>query len=225
MKNIRYVIFLFICMFISIFYVKASCTDEEIKELKELAKDIKITYKYVDEAVIDEETYYNLFEVKIKNISDDFYVLYGLNNNRIDIKEGTGSDYFTNGTWTFKIYSSECEKQVDEINVFIPRFNIYSTDPLCEGIDGNDFALCGKYYEYDVSYESFKERVTHYRNTHNIDSKNEEEDINQLEDFLNKVLTFVIKYKWYFAGGFVVCLCIIIFILIINKRRKRGILE
>lgn len=225
MKNIKYVMFLFICMFMGIFYVNASCSDEKLDSLKKETKEIKITYKHLDEVEINGETYFNLFEVNAKNIPDNFYATYGLNEDKVDIDKGTFKIYLTNGKWTFKMYSNECEEQVDEINVFIPRFNVYYNDPLCEGIDGDDFALCGKYYEYTVSYESFKERVNYYRATHKIDSDDKEEESNQFEVIFNNVIKFVVKYKWYFIGGLIICLCVIISIIIASKRKKRGILE
>lgn len=43
---------------------------------------------------------------------------------------------------------------------------MYSLDPLCEGIDGRDFPLCGKYYEPRVSYADFEKRVKSYIATH-----------------------------------------------------------
>ena len=43
MKNIKYTLFTIIILFISVFHVNASCTNEEISALKELADDIKIT--------------------------------------------------------------------------------------------------------------------------------------------------------------------------------------
>ena len=39
--------FVILLMFVNVFYVNASCTDEEIDILKNKAKDIKITYKHM----------------------------------------------------------------------------------------------------------------------------------------------------------------------------------
>ena len=45
MRIIKYLLFTLFISFINIFHVYASCSNEEIASLKELANDIKITHK------------------------------------------------------------------------------------------------------------------------------------------------------------------------------------
>lgn len=227
MKNIKYILFTLLFLFFNVFCVNASCTDEELLELKNLADEIKITYKHLGKTEYEEgRVSYNVFDVNVSNFSDELYI--SLLNNTVKIvpENGKATKKFNNGTWNLEIYSNKCNEKISEIKMFIPKFNIYSLDPLCEGIDGNDFNLCGKYYEYDVSYESFKERVEHYRITHNI--KNEENldnDNNDLKLYLDEIIEFAVNYKFYFIGVVISLLVIFVIIIIIKRNKKRGVLE
>lgn len=91
--------------------------------------------------------------------------------------DGKITQILSNGKWTIKIYSDKCDNVIDTITFRLPKFNIYSLDPLCKNIDGEKFPLCGKYYEYEVSYDSFKERVEHYRKTYNIDNNSDNKQV------------------------------------------------
>lgn len=226
MKNIKYMLITIIFLFINIFYVNASCTSEEIQELKDLAKDIKITYKHKGKVITDEGVFYNLFDIKVKNIDNDMYVSVDNGNMILNPVESEIVETFNNGTWNFDVYSNKCEEKINTIKVYIPRFNVYSLDPLCEGIDGDDFALCGKYYEYDVKYDNFVARVKHYRATYKIDdSKEVEKEENRVEMVFNYILEFIVKYKLYIIISAVVILITIVITIIIKKNKKRGVLE
>lgn len=226
MKNIKYIIYAVVFLFLNIFYVNASCTDMEINTLKELASDIKISYKHLGMVETDDLVDYNSFEVKVKNIPDDLYISLFNGTTVLTPVDGEIVEIFNNGTWNFEIYSSKCEKKITEIDVFIPRFNIYSFDPLCEGIDGEDFPLCGKYYEYDVSYESFRERVNYYRATHKIDDvDNNDTEKNTFELILDNLLDYIVKYRLYIVITLVVILIALNLIILIKRKKKRGVLE
>lgn len=227
MKNIKYIVFTVIFLFINVFYVNASCTNEEISRLKELADDIKITYKHLGKTEYEDgSSSYNVFDVKVKNFSDELYISLFEGTIKIVPENGEVTKRFNNGTWYFEVYSNKCEEKISEIKVFIPRFNLYSLDPLCEGVDGDDFALCGKYYEYDVSYKSFKERVEHYRTTHKIKNDNSsDKDENDFNELFSKVIDFIIEYKIYFIGGLLFLIFIILIAIVAKRRKKRGVLE
>lgn len=228
MKNIKYIIFTLLISFISIFHVNASCTDEEITSLKELANDIKITYKHLGKIEDEEGIYYNIFEVNIKNIDDDFYILYLNDTEKLVATDGKITKNFNNGTWKFNIYSNKCGIKITDIDVYIPRFNTYSLDPLCDGIDGNDFPLCGKYYEYDVSYDNFVDRVNSYRSIHDIDENINDEKKDEKNIFslvYDSILNFFINYKLYIIISIAILLIVIVLFIIIRKRKKRGVLE
>lgn len=227
MRSVKYLIFTLLISFISIFHVYASCTDEEISSLKELVKDIKITYKHLGKVEDEVGIYYNRFEVNVKNVPDDFYILAISDTYKLQPKEGIITEIFNNGTWDFNIYSNKCNEKISEIKVFIPKFNTYSLDPLCEGIDGQDFPLCGKYYEYDVSYNDFEKRVKHYRATYNINNidNNEDDKPNDINMIINEVVKFISKYKLYIISSLFIILLTLVITIIIKKRKSRGVLK
>ena len=129
--------------------------------------------------------------------------------------------------WNFDIYSSKCAQKVDSLLVKIPRYNVYSEDPLCEGIDGEDFSLCDKYLEYEVSYDTFKRKVEEYKKAHEVkkvEPKKDEEQFS-IKMIINKVLEFIINYQIYIIIILGVLLLILIIIIIVKKKKKRGVLE
>lgn len=226
MKNIKYIIFVFISLFFNVFYVQAQCTNNEINELKKLADDIKITYKHMGVIKTDDYIDYNSFNVTVKNFSDNLYITYLDGTNKILPKNGTASVTLSNGDWEFRVFSNKCDDEISLINVHLPKFNMYSLDPLCDGIDGDDFPLCGKYYEYDVSYESFVERVNYYRSIHHISNNDDidDSDSNHVTVILNKILDYIFNYRLYIFISLVIILVILIIIIIIKRRKKRGVL-
>ena len=97
-------------------------------------------------------------------------------------------------------------------------------DPLCKNIDGEKFPLCGKYYEYEVSYDSFKERVEHYRKTYNIDNNSDNKQV-QKSSFFDTILDYIKSNVIYIVGGLVCVLFILIIVLVIRKKKNRGVLS
>lgn len=225
MKNIKYILFSTIFLFLNILNVEASCTNNDIKNLKDLAEDIKITYKHKGKVETEEGAFYNIFDVRVKNVPDDFYVSLYDGTVKLEPIDGEILEEFNNGTWYFDIYSNKCNERITQIKVFIPRFNVYSLDPLCEGIDGDDFSLCGKYYEYDVSYDDFVTRVNDYRNRHNIDSDNTSINDNDNNNIFGKILDVILIYKNYILIALGILLTILLIIMVINRKKKRGVLE
>lgn len=226
MKNIKYIIFMLLFLSLNIFCVNASCTNEEIYYLKEDASKIKITYKHKGPVDTEEGTIYSLFDVTVKNLNDDFYVSLLYDSIKLTPVDGIASTELSTGKWKFKIYSTKCNMLIDDIDVSLPTFNMYSLDPLCEGIDGDDFPLCGKYYEYDVSYEEFENRVKNYRDLHNLDSVNNDgNNDDSIQSIIDDVVNFVAKYKYYVLGVILALLIVMVILIIVKRNKKRGVLE
>ena len=224
MKNIKYIFFTLLTFVINIFSVYASCTNEEVNLLKDLADDIKITYKHKGIIENEEIVLYNQFDVTVKNMNDDLYILFRSGSEQLIPNNGVINTELSSGKWYFDIYSKKCDVKIDQIVFSLPKFNLYSLDPLCNGIDGNDFPLCGKYYEYDVDYDNFVERVNHYRIMHKI--KDESSDKKDVDDNLLQIIFDVfIKYQIYIISFLIVLLIVLVIIIIAGKRKKKGVLE
>ena len=229
MKKVKYVFFtLFIILSLGVVNVYAKCTDEEIKELTSLASKIKVTYKHLGAVETEDGAKeYDHFTVTFKYLNDDFYISdnYGEKYLLEENKDSLSFEALT-GTHNYIVNSNKCETKISEIKVKLPRFNKYSLDPLCEGIDGNDFSLCSKYLDYDVSYETFKTKLENYKKENQIkNNTNEEVKKFSLKNILSKITEFITKYQIYIIISLIVILIILIIIIVIKKKRKRGVLE
>lgn len=226
MKNIKYLIISLFLLCLNFTYVKASCTSEELSSLKEEIKKIKITYKHLGEIINDDGSKsYDKFLVTAKNIPEGVYVhLSPMTEENFDESTDDLKIKLTTGTWYYNMYSSKCETVVDIITVKLPRFNIYSLDPLCEGIDSDDFQLCSKYYEYEFSRETFEKKVNAYRAENNI-GKTDNNDEKENNNILKTILDFIENYNLFIAGGLTIVLIILIVIIVISKKKKRKVLE
>lgn len=214
-------------LFLSVCFVRADCTLDVLKGKRVGAGKIMVKYKHLG-AVEDEDgiTVYDRFMVTFVSVDDDLYIEM-FNNSYIRHPENNKIvDTFTTGTWNLNIYSSECGVPVGKLKLVLPRFNTYSLDPLCEGIDGEDFSLCGKYYNHYVDYEIFKKRVTSYRNSHLIDNNISDNSVesDKLLDFLNNAYHFVLNNLIYFCL-FVGLLVSIVIFIVIKKKKNRGVLS
>ncbi|MGM9875642.1 MAG: hypothetical protein ACI310_00200 [Bacilli bacterium] len=226
MKQIKYILFSFLILFLSIISVNADCTNEELLAEKEKAENIRITYNHLGEVTKDDGSkVYNEFLVTTKNIPEGIYVhLSPMTEENFDESMDDLKIKLTTGTWYYNMYSSKCETVVDTITVKLPRFNIYSLDPLCEGIDSDDFQLCSKYYEYEFSRETFERKVKTYRLENNIgkiDNNVKEKNNNILKTILN----FIETYNLFIVGFLIIILIILIVVIIISKKKKRTVLE
>jgi len=220
MNTIKYSLITLILMLINIYPIYADCTDEEINNLKKETDKIEIIYKHLGEVTKEDGSKaYNEFMVTAKNIPENVYIhLSPMTEENFFEENGEVRIKLTTGEWTYNLYSSVCEDNIDKIKVKLPIFNIYSLDPLCEGIDGNKFKLCGKYYESTISRDIFEKRVKEYRNTHFIEINNDSENDISL---ISKIINFIKKEKLYLLIGITLLLIIATIIKIIKVRNKR----
>ena len=227
MKPIKLFLLMFLILFSS--SVKAECTTKEINNLKKEADKITITYKHLDGIERDNGIDYNKYELEIKSISDKFYVTLDDNDEKyfIENNENTIAINNTNsGKHVIKIYSNECSKIIDTINFRLPKFNSYYYDPLCIGIDGDDFELCGKYYDYDISYEDFKQRVERYRYINKIDENGKQEDnSNSIGAIFSKINNYIKKHKKNILIGVGTLIVLILSTVLIKHKKNRGVLQ
>lgn len=206
-------------------YVYADCAAEEINSLKKEAQKIKVTYKHIEEyEVADGYLFYNRFMLNFKNLSSDNSIMY---NDRIwNVENGNTNILFewTSGKYYFYVYSNKCNTKLLRLDIVVPYFNEYSLDPLCEGIDGNDFSLCSKYKNGDsyISYETFKEKVSRYKEEHKTNEINNAEKQSNVFDDL---IYFIIKNKYYFVAIISFFLIIIFITFLLKKRKRRGVLK
>lgn len=229
MKKIKYILFTFLILSLSILSVNAECTKEEINTLKQEANKIKVTYKHLGSNVDDEGTVVDyMFSLTFSNINADMYIRIDdyneewkeVKNNKITI------DKIATGKYRFTVYSNSCQEKIGNINVKLPKFNSYSLDPLCDGINTDEFPLCSKYLEYQPSYETFIKKIEEYKKTQEIkpDDNNNTDD-STFTKILNQIINFITKYQIYIISALTVILIILVILIIGSKKKKRGVLE
>lgn len=214
MKIKKYiVVLLIICM--SYHNVNALCDYKEQAELNKEAAQIKAIYEV--ETAIEEvndpdceinagcEIEYEYFEIKILNMSENFYINVSANNKNFkrlkltydDVKNGYISfDYEGLGditTFTFDVYTSSetfcSDQKIRTFRLVTPRKNEYANYYSC--LDYPDFYLCQKYVTYDpMDFHEFSEKLTTYE-----EKLEEEKHRNEKHGFFDKLFAFIDNHK------------------------------
>ena len=175
MKKIKIALIVLILMLINNVSVLAECSSEEVQVLKEKASNIEIKLE-LQENVEGEFGYYDTHNLIINNMTEEFFIYSEYDGQSYGIRDANSAgqiifaDYMF-GKHLFKVYSQKCGSLISVMEVDVPRYNSFSTDPLCEGISGDDLAVCNKWYDADLNYESFKSAVENYKKENNKDEK------------------------------------------------------
>ena len=214
---------LLLCLFIN--KVDADCTDAELSQIKKDVSKVTISYKHLGEVVKEDGSIvYNEFMVTAKNIPEDVYVyLSPMTLEKFETDDEELKIRLTTGNWEYNFYSAKCSAVVNKISFKLPTFNIYSLDPLCSGIDADEFKLCGKYYEGTVSRESFEQRLELYKKLHASEDKKEESE--DKIDIIAIIKDFIVKYYIYMVMAIVFTLFVALIVIIISKRKSKKLLQ
>lgn len=228
MKKVSLIIFYVMIFVLATCSVNAQCTNEEIDNLKKEANKIKVTYKHLGAVEVEGGVNeYNHFSLTFKNLGNDMYIKDAYGNL---IKSDTDFDSIViesqTGTYKYYIYSGKCGISLKALDIKLPRFNIYSLDSLCDGIDVEKFELCGKYYEYDVPYEIFKKKIEEFKkNTSNVEKINNKEEKKNFTYYINYFYNYIQDNLLYFSFGVGFILLFLIILLVIKNKKNRGVLK
>lgn len=164
----------------------AACTQQEINDFKKVEDEFKVTYEFNKETK----------DYTITLYSPD-YSKYGFS---LDAKTPIDKYHFSNptslicegikpGEYTFdvKIVSETCNEKLKTIQINLPKYNKYSEDPLCDGIE--EFVLCQPTYDKEIDYDTFVSRINTYKRT-----QKETEDATNEEKKENKILENIFEY-------------------------------
>ena len=235
------VLFSIIAFFISSSNIKAAslCSYKEQTELGGKAANIKASYEGITDKVEHhngEYEYYevSLLEVSLLNLTDEFYIVATNDKNKEtynftskDVTDGVIKfkwyDVFEVANFTFKVYSSEKTNCPDELYktlyLTLPRYNKYYDLTICHEL--TDFYLCQEYVTTkEVDEKIFYERLESYQSG-KIDGKGE--DIEENKTLIDKIISFLIKYKWYVVGGASIIIIAVGGIEIARRKKQREI--
>jgi len=229
LKIFKYFVFVYILLFgLSIRVNALACDSEDIARFKVMASDIEINYVY-NEDVYDSYGMreYDTYRVVISNIGDGLYLIeektntdlrnYKISNGQIVI------DKMYSGKKNFKIYSSQCNKFIKNIYITLPKFNYYSTEPICDGKD--ELNVCQKFYDTsDLEYSEFYNIIVNYENVDDNENIKDNKDNKEKKIDINKYIEFVKDNYIYFGIGLGVFVVLVIILLILTHK-KRGVLE
>ena len=118
--------------------------------------------------------------------------------------------------------SETCNDTFKEETITLFKYNEYSFDPICEGIE--EFVLCSPTYDKEIDYDTFISRVNSYKK--NKSAKDSKTDNKTEKITITEWLKNNSKYIIYGLIGIAVIIIMIIIIKIIyNRERKRRRLE
>ena len=193
----RKVIFLFIITLflpMTIFArSKTSCDYTLLSNLKSLASNIDISYKY--NIYGDNVT----FDITLTNIQNDIYFI-DYNNNRTYYYSDTYNGRITisgnnSGKVTYIFYSNSPECLNEKLNVRyvnLPYYNKYYSYDECQGIE--EYSLCHKWINNIYEYNDFKKETDNYRQK-KFQNKNEDV-INQKLNWFDIIVNLYINYAY-----------------------------
>ncbi len=207
------------------------CSYKEQTELNREAANVKATYeiKEINETDSEGPITFEVFEISILNITDNFYVQ--VRNDKTsevktfrkeDTTDGIAKfewgDFDTLTNFTVQVYSTNATSCPNELykTVYLttPMFNPYSQRAICD--EYSDLDVCQEFImsSTNITEEKFLDEVSKHRDEVSEEENPEAPSQNEKNNSLN--------YLWYLGGGIVVGLGIVIAVKLIISR-NRGI--
>lgn len=220
-----------------------TCTYKEKNEYGAYSSNVNMSYSVIDEyngtscpqgeGECTNNTYSGFhFLISINNLTDKIYatVTEDLNNTTTnyyysDTNKGNieitqdYSDSRVNYSVVIKIKDGACAETIlRRKTVTTPRFNPYYNYPICQGIE--DFGLCNRFYDFEVSSDQFYTRVYEYLNKIEEENNKETKGTKKETSILTTIEDFIKdNYIWFITGGVIIIAGITTTIIIVRKRR------
>lgn len=226
-KILKKKILLIMLMFVFMPHVKAECDNDRINDLKNLAKNVEITYELDENKSEEELKAYDsndiakgVVKIIITGLTENFSIIYDYSNRTYEYQDTDEGVLIINdvpkGNKKFSIYSNECNKIIKTLFIKIPTYNKYSLDPLCQDIPKEELSVCDTWYESTISYDDFKKKIENYHEF------KKEDIIEEKQTLIDRITDFLKNNYLYIGLSIVLIIAIIIFIKV---RRKRSELE
>lgn len=224
-KTIALFLILILSFFVGPKNLLAECSIEDEKKYQNLIDRVKITYKYENELLDQNNEVINgFFSVYIEGLVEglSLYIpekdmlIVGKNEETIK-KFG-----FVYGTYEFRLFvtDSDCEAYKN-ISLDFPKYNPYSSSYLCNGIDSTEFLPCSKWYEYDLDEETFLMRLKEYQDKKTRENENVFEKAKEAVDiFAEKAIEHIKNYlAWYIVLSLII-ISVIIYLIHLNHTKN-----
>lgn len=151
MGQIKYLLFILICIFIFPLVSHGECDYQRKAELSRLAGNVKINYSY---SIVDDTP---IFNVNITNVSADLYV----KDNYGNIINGEYSTEKASGSYSYDIYSYDCQEKLVTKSLTLPVYNSYSQTDECKKYP--NFKYCNLWGNYSIDYYKFLDELNVYK--------------------------------------------------------------
>jgi len=167
------------------------CNNESKVKYSEMAKNISVNYEYQE---VDNDV---IFNIKITNIPETFIIEDVRNHKTYNYSssELVIPNVSKNTSYKFNVLKDDqfCSWEIFYTHyINIPAYNYYYKDEVCKGIE--DYKLCNKWLNINLSYDEWKNKVIEYKN-----SLNQDDDI--IRDEKGKsILDIIIDFylDWYY---------------------------
>jgi len=195
--------------------VKAdTCSVTDKMKFKKMAGFIETTYYPYDEG---NEVRFSLI---INNVDDfTYYTNKQLTATTGEYGELRFSGLIPGESYTFYFYANSGNCLGTEIynkTIVLPNYNKFYNDPVCNGKD--EFYLCNKWKEHNLSYDEFVKQVNEYKPVEKQNIEINEENVKSFWDILIEIYL-----KYYFV--ILIPIIIILISLIIYLRKKDDLLK
>ena len=193
--------------------IYAECTNEEVNAFKKISNEYKVTYEMNTESKLYNLTFYDPAPDKYT------FVINGATDGDFSIHDNNNYQYLglSPGEYTVTIegVTNTCKDVLKTINLSLPKYNKYTEDPLCKGIE--EFVLCQSTYDKDIDYETFKQRVEVYKKT-KTENNIKTDDINKNNTIVNYFKNNIGQISLFTIS----LVLVIIVITLIAKRQKKS---
>lgn len=205
-KQIKYVIFVLICMCVTPLITHAECDYQRQAELSRLASNVQLSYVYNKGTG---------FQVIMTNLTNDLYAvdMYG------QIINGGAERTFSyaSGTVSFDIYATDKSCSDNKLltkTIDLPILNAYSNSDECKSYPG--FRYCQVWGSFSITQEQFTQELEEYKKEVN-DSFTiaDDGDLNVLKIILDTLSKNV--FMFVFLGSLII---VVIIYLQVKKRHK-----
>lgn len=206
-----------IVLMVMIFFpLKASalCSNSEITRRSSLAKNISISYNYV------EGNGQVSFYITLSNLQPDLYIkdVYNQQEYYYTSNELVLYGYKPNTSYRFDVYGTgECNQRLYSHYINLPGYNPYYSDPICIGVNSS---ICQKWVHINYDYDTFVKEVNNIKSK--INKNNEEETEEEYLGIYDRILKFFISY-YYIILPLIIVVCLIIIIIQQRKLKKEDL--
>ena len=203
MKKMYLFITFLLCYICFIDNVYASCTNEDIGRVKELAKNITVDYEFVGIKKYGDASQFYSVSFDFGELENEVFAQ-DVNDKEMKFDLSNVGAYLYAGKHTFNIYYSKCAKvKLRTIEVDLKKYNEYASRDECKGLQ-DTVDICGEWYQGNISEDYF---VNYMKKNH---SKKIKFDIN-----------FIVEHKWYVIAGFGVIAIIGIIFMVRGFKKNR----